>query len=501
MELYELTQSFKSVFGISELSDSPKIIMNILIEKNYDVIDKWLEVYPDLSKDYLQPIFQYYMADRKEKMQDYTPPCLGKLCANILDTRNAVSCYDMCAGSGSLTIQIWNLNKNMNFICEELDENVIPFLLLNLAMRNISATVINGNILSGERFKAYKISSSAKYSEVSEIEPPFKFQTDICISNPPYNLKWEPPVFAQLDERFAKYGVPSKSNGNFAFILTAFAISQKAAFILPNSITSEDLTIIKNMVEDNVIDSIIINPNSMFEKTDIGTCVFALDKNKNTRSIEMIDCRSKNFVEVKREQQGQYGGNSHTGRTYTKATNEYTDENISKILDYISERKSQAEFSKAVYFNELREHEFDLTPSLYIKFVPSEIEHRSYSDIAKDLNKVIQSRNALKLVVNEALARRLGLDTNNFQKSDDVLKTIENISKVKIESEDYIQLTKNKNEFALKANSKEIFPEALLLALNLWKQNVMIYNNQENILLAEFRDALIPDLMNRKIEL
>lgn len=215
----------------------------------------------------------------------------------------------------------------------------------------------------------------------------------------------------------------------------------------------------------------------------------------------MIDCRSKNFVEVKREQRGQFGGNSHTERTYTKTTNEYTDENISKILDYISERKSQAEFSRSVYYNDIESKNFDLTPSLYIKFIPSETEHRSYSDIARDLNKVIQSRNALKLVVNEALARQLGLDTSNFKKSDDVLKTIESISKVKIENEDYIQLTKNKNEFALKSNSKEIFPEALLLALNLWKQNVMIYNNQENVLLAEFRDALIPDLMSGKIEL
>lgn len=280
MELYELTQNFKSIFGISDLPESYKAIMGVLDNKNYGVIDKWLEICPDLSKDYLQPIFQYYMADRKEKMQDYTPPCLGKLCANIVDARNAKSCYDMCAGSGSLTIQTWNLNKDMLFICEELDEKVIPFLLLNLTMRNINATVINGNILSKERFKAYQVTKSKKYSEISETEPPFKIQTDICISNPPYNLSWEPPVFAQLDERFTQYGVPNKSNGNFAFILSALAVSQKCAFILPNSIVSEDTEIIKNMTECNVIDSIILNPDHMFEKTDIGTCVFILDKNK-----------------------------------------------------------------------------------------------------------------------------------------------------------------------------------------------------------------------------
>ena len=69
------------------------------------------------------------------------------------------------------------------------------------------------------------------------------------------------------------------------------------------------------------------------------------------------------------------------------------------------------------------------------------------------------------------------------------------------EKNDYIQFTKNKNEFILKANSKEDFPELLLLAFKMWKQRVMMFNNEENILLAELRDALIPDLMSGKIEL
>lgn len=129
MELYELTQNFKEIFGVSELSEAPKSVMSVLNNAHTEVLDKWLEMYPNLSKDYFQPIFQYYLADRKEKMQDYTPVCLGKLCANLTNVRNAKSCYDMCAGSGSLTIQAWNLNKSIDFVCEELDDNVIPFIL------------------------------------------------------------------------------------------------------------------------------------------------------------------------------------------------------------------------------------------------------------------------------------------------------------------------------------------------------------------------------------
>jgi hypothetical protein len=34
----------------------------------------------------------------------------------------------------------------------------------------------------------------------------------------------------------------------------------------------------------------------------------------------------------------------------------------------------------------------------------------------------------------------------------------------------------------------------------MWKQHIMYLNNEENKVLAEFRDALLPDLMSGKIE-
>ena len=40
------------------------------------------------------------------------------------------------------------------------------------------------------------------------------------ISNPPFNLKWESPPFAQIQPRFAEFDVPPDSNANFAFVLS-----------------------------------------------------------------------------------------------------------------------------------------------------------------------------------------------------------------------------------------------------------------------------------------
>ena len=60
------------------------------------------------------------------------------------------------------------------------------------------------------------------------------------VSNPPYNMKWNIPLFAQIQPRFYD-GVPPASNANFAFILTALNwIDDKAAFILPTGVLSTD---------------------------------------------------------------------------------------------------------------------------------------------------------------------------------------------------------------------------------------------------------------------
>lgn len=54
-------------------------------------------------------------------------------------------------------------------------------------------------------------------------------------------MKWEQPVFAQLQNRFSQCEIPPESNANYAFVLTALnEIKSKASFILPNGILSTD---------------------------------------------------------------------------------------------------------------------------------------------------------------------------------------------------------------------------------------------------------------------
>ena len=325
----------------------------------------------------------------------------------------------------------------------------------------------------------------------------------ICVSNPPYNMKWDIPQLAQEELRFKGIAVPPKGNANFAFVLTAFENCEKCVYILPNCVLSSDAKqekeIRKYLVEKNYIEAIILCPDKMFEATSIATCILVLNKKKDTQQIVFVDMR-KTYVVEKREQNGQFGGKSKTNRTYTKDINVFSDEHIEKCLDVIKNKKNIAEFSKSVGLKEVAENNFDLTPSLYIEFIERETKHREYKDIVNDINRIVEQQNLLKLTVNENIAKNiLGLDISLFKAAQAEEIELPKELNLKITKKNYITFTKNKNELKFENNSKENLSEILMQIFFLWKSHIMFLNNEENRYLAELRDALLPDLLSGKI--
>lgn len=124
-----------------------------------------------LETDWLQKIYQYYSADRKEKKQDYTPYSLARFATKLAGKSDTIT--DMCAGSGALTIQYWAENPTAHFKLYELDENVIPYLLFNMAIRNVDCTIYNGDVLSGEMHHTYRITPGDEFGEFREVENEF----------------------------------------------------------------------------------------------------------------------------------------------------------------------------------------------------------------------------------------------------------------------------------------------------------------------------------------
>lgn len=167
MELKQLTEQTLELF---KAKDVKELIQKLSKSYNdHELMQKFCElVNNDLNTDWLQKIYQYYEADRSNKKQDYTPKSLADLMASLTLLGGDNEVVDMCAGSGALTIAAWRTNKNIKATCIEFDENVMPILVFNLALRNIKGTVRHEDVLSRETFETYEIVKGEKFGKVVE---------------------------------------------------------------------------------------------------------------------------------------------------------------------------------------------------------------------------------------------------------------------------------------------------------------------------------------------
>jgi type I restriction-modification system DNA methylase subunit len=512
MELKELVNQTLAIFEISTVSELSSALYDTVIHNRTEKYISFKMMVGDLTVDWLQKIFQYYEADRKEKMQDYTPVSLARFCAKLTESDDETVVLDLCAGSGALTIQKWNENRKLRFVCAEYDNKVIPYLLFNLAIRNINAVVLHEDVLSGEVYKIYKITAGKDFSYVSDNgEDRYNDMCTSCVSNPPYNMKWSVPEFASLQYRFSMCDIPPANNANYAFVLTAIArVKDRAAMILPNGVLTTDSRAEKNireyLIKGNFIEAVIACPDNMFEKTSLAVCILVFNKNKNTSKIAMVDMR-QSYETEQRIQKGQFGGASHENRSYTKTVKVFTDDIMKKAIECIRDLKELPSFSKMVTIADVSKQDFILSPSRYIELTHMESNHREYSDIMKDINRIISEKNRCKLTINETIAKAIGLHDVWQKMKDGNKNTFDNLDLYKqiagegMIKENWIACTKNKGEFKFENADKNEISSILIMILQMWKQHIFYLNREENIYLAELRDALLPDLMNGKIML
>ncbi len=521
-EMKEKMWEIQKIFGAESVEDlSAKLLETVLGDNCKKIFDEYLDLAGNLETDFLQKGYQFYLSDRGKgtKQQDFTPPSIAKLCGRMAKCPTGGVVYDCCAGSGALTIAKHKQDNSLRFVCEELDEKVIPFLLFNLAIRGIEADVIHGDVLKNEIYKVYTVRPCGKYSKVdslteTDLQSYELGKYDAVISNPPYNISWEPPqnngLFGGEDERFSRYDMPPKGNANFAFVLHCLYHAKaggSVSMILPGGILSKDdgnKNIRKQLVDNKLIDSVVVMPDKMFESTSISTCLLTLWQGREGTAL--VDARQTCHEEI-RHQRGE-GDKSHTNRIYHKALKVFTDEDIEKIVCAIEKRENVPEFSKAVTPEELAENNYILAPSRYIEFQEREELHRPFADIVNDIRAISKEKNAVKITMNQTIARQMGWD-KIAELVEQSAKTAENINNgaIKllgldpIEPENWIRLSKNAGEIKIENTSKESVSSLFAIFMPMLKQHIYYLNNRENELFKEFQQALLPELMSGRLDI
>jgi len=321
------------------------------------------------------------------------------------------------------------------------------------------------------------------------------------ISNPPYNMHWTPPELAGFLPQYTGYEIPPASNANMAFILSALnRIEDRAVILLPNSVLSsgqkQEQTIRQQLIRQNLLLAVISLPSNMFESTSIPTCLLVFDKHKDTRKIAMIDLKD-HCTEETRDQRGQFGGNSHTGRTYHKNIMVIPPEIMQECLELIDSRQDREGFCRWVLPEDLEKNDWNLTPRRYFD-LKIETSHRSFEDIAADYNRIIAQKNAIQIRMNKTAAKRLGYDCMDRECPD--LSAAFGVVGQKAEKEKNISFGAD-DGITIRISTKEGIHPLVLDFLGHWKQMIMYLNNEANRYLAEFRDALLPELMSGNIKI
>ena len=312
----------------------------------------------------------------------FTPHDVAVLLAKLVTAgkKEVNTVYDPACGSGSLLLQVVKVLGEANILKgiygQEINHTTYNLCRINMILHDVGFDKFN--IVCEDTL------TEPEYNEVA----PF----DIIVSNPPYSIEWEGADNASLliDPRFTPAGVLApKNKADMAFIMhiRSYLAPQGTAAVVcfPGVMYrgGAEKQIRSFLVDENLVDCVIQLPSNLFFGTSIATCIMVLKKNKQDNHILFIDA-SKEFVKVGKD-------------------NRLTQGNIEHIVEAFKARKDVAYFVHSAPYEEVVEHDYNLSPNSYIE---SE-DTREQIDIAKvnaELKEIVASANALRQEIDKFIA-------------------------------------------------------------------------------------------------
>ena len=270
------------------------------------------------SRDILGRIYEYFLAqfaraEGKKGGEFYTPICVVRLMVEMIEPyRGRV--YDPCCGSSGMFVQSIKFSNahaggDGNSVSVQNDISIhgqeSNYTTWRLAKMNLIIRGIDGRIEFGDSF-------------LKDLQP--ALMADFILANPPFNdSEWGGDRLTN-DKRW-RYGVPPKSNANFAWIqhmIHHLAPSGIAGLVLTySSMYSGNLAetaIRKSLIDADLVECVMALPGQLFYSTQVPACVWFLARNRKRRGeVLFIDARK-------------------CGRMSGRIHRELTDEDIARIV-------------------------------------------------------------------------------------------------------------------------------------------------------------------------
>ncbi|EJE4192512.1 type I restriction-modification system subunit M [Vibrio parahaemolyticus] len=330
------------------------------------------------SKDILGHIYEYFLgqfalAEGKKGGQFYTPASIVSLIVEMIEPFEG-RVYDPAMGSGGFFVQSEKFierranqkeidpltqKQRISIYGQEYNYTTWQLAAMNMAIRGLD----------------YDFGKEPASTYTNDQHPDLR--ADFIMANPPFNMKeWNTGV-DDNDPRWV-YGTPPSGNANFAWMqhmLYHLAPDGSQALLLANgsmsSTTNNEGEIRAALVENDLVECMVALPGQLFTNTQIPACIWFLTKNKKART----DKSGRKL----RDRKGEvlFIDARNLGYMKDRVLRDFRPDDIQKVADLYHAWKTgeevngvvyeeQAGFCKSATLEEIKKHDFVLTPGRYV---------------------------------------------------------------------------------------------------------------------------------------
>lgn len=378
-KIFEASEFAKRIENTNKLKDSTfKKIINQLGIHPFNYKNAPSDVFSDV---YMYLIAQFAESAGKKAGEFFTPYELCRGGSRLLDIKlqpdRVTKFADITSGSATLMTvaadkvkEIFKnegksdeeaekeMNERAQFYIQEKTEKTLILGEMNLLLKHVTS------------FKSYNANSITEYEEnIGEN----RNQIDYILGNPPYGLKdygidyFGPEATKKkynhkADERRWWGGIPPKSEGEFAFMMTNLDMlneTGKGLLYLPLGTLFKDSTakLREEILKSDWLEGLVLLPSSMFMTTGIPVVMWIFNKNKNEEDknkVFMVNA-SEEFIK-----NGKY--------------NEWVGEAQDRTINTYLNREEIEGFSKYVDIEDIEENGWNLSVHRYVfKEIPEEV--------------------------------------------------------------------------------------------------------------------------------
>lgn len=362
-----------------------------------------IKLHTNDEKDLLGRVYEYFLgkfaaAEGKGGGEFYTPTSVVKTLVNMIEPFKG-RIYDPCCGSGGMFVQS---NKfvsehqgrlgDLAIYGQELNSTTWKLCKMNLAIRGLE-----GNI-------------GPSHADTFHNDLHKNLKADYILANPPFNVSdWGGEQLTE-DVRWA-YGIPPVGNANYAWLqhmIYHLSPNGVAGVVLANgslsSNTSNEGEIRKNILEADLVDCIVALPDKLFYTTGIPACLWILNRNK--KGNEKYRNREHEILFIDARQLGELIDRRHR---------ELSEDDINKIADTYHQWRNQdgkyediKGFCKSATLEEVKEHEYVLTPGRYVGIEEAEDDGVSFEEKMEDMTSELAKLFARSRQLEEEIRKNLG---------------------------------------------------------------------------------------------